>query len=211
MEAFVIKPLAIVTVTEAEWSLAVVRGWIAEEVKEASIDVVAVEGFGKDLDRLLAIPAAVDASQVKPVIESGLSIRHFEEPIGMSVEDIFVGLAEIPAAHDPDLAPMGLGQYLAKSVLSFRQVRAHIVVLNFAGIQGSDATCRHHEHVGVEIFDVGNKGSRVKRSVSFAKVGLQPPDGLRHPPAWWTVRCPRVGKKAAPWKRGGHRCGCTRL
>jgi hypothetical protein len=50
METLLIKPLAIVTVAKAEWALAVVGGGIAEEVEEAPIDVVAIEGLGQDLD-----------------------------------------------------------------------------------------------------------------------------------------------------------------
>ena len=89
----------------------------------------------------------------------------------MGIEDILWVLLN-PTAHDPDLAGMGLLQHLAKRVLSLRQVGAHIVVWDLAGILGSDTARRHHQYVGVEPGNVGDKVTGVERGVGFTKVGL---------------------------------------
>ncbi len=156
-----------------------------------------VQRFGENLDRLLAIPAAVDAGLIQPVVNCRLAAGFLEEPLGVGVVGVLVGLAEVEPADDADAACVCFLEYLAERVVPFWDIRAHVVVLDLAGVERRDPAQLHQQHVGIEGGHLFDERPGVQRRIGLAEVGLEPADGLAHPP----VRLRRARRPGAE-----HRC-----
>ena len=191
------QALAVVAPAEAQGVAAVVRRRVAEHVEEQAVDVVPVQRLGENLDRLLAIPAAVDAGLIQPVVNCRLAAGFLEEPLGVGVVGVLVGFAQVEPADDADAACVCFLEYLPERVVPFWDIRAHAVVPDLAGVERRDPAQLHQQHVGVEGGHLFDERPGVQRRISLAEVGLEPADGLAHPP----VRRRRARRPGAE-----HRC-----
>ncbi len=115
---------------------AVIRGRIAEHVEEQAVDLVAIERLAENLQRVLAVVAAVDADRIQAVVDRRLAIDALEEPLRMRVEHGLLRLAQIEAADHAHAARVRQLDDVAKQIASRRQVRARIVERHAASDTG---------------------------------------------------------------------------
>jgi hypothetical protein len=177
-----VLPFAGIAVAKPDLPAAIVARLIAEHVEEQAIDGVLVERFGQDLHRLVAIVVSVDAGGVEAVIDHRLSAGLPEEPLRMGVEDRLPGLTEIESSHHADLARVGFPQNVAEHVPPRGQVSAWVVKLNLRRVIGRDAAHPHQHHVGAHIRELARQARGIQARIRLPQVGLDPADGLLHPP-----------------------------
>ena len=181
-EAGAIAHLTRVTLARPHRIAAVVGRRIAEHVEEQPVDLIAVERLRQNRHRVLPVVVAVDARRIEAVVNGRLTVRTFEEPLRVRVEDCLLRLAQIEAADNSNAAGACLPKDVAEQVTARRQECARIVKRDACGVLRDDAAHVDEEGVGGKLGDGGDERLRVERRVRFAQVGLEESDRLVEPP-----------------------------
>ena len=101
----------------------------------------------------------------------------------MGVVDILRSLAEIEAADDADVFCVCVAQDIAKEIAAWGKVGAGVVELDLSGVIGRDAAHADEEDVGAHVTELRDEAIGIESGIGLAQVGLDPADGLGHPPA----------------------------
>src|SRR5262249_40508733 len=170
--------------TESYLTAAVITRLVAKRIEEETVDVILLETFGQNLHSLIAVIAAVDTDRVEAVVDHRFSVRLTKEPFRVRVEDSLMRLAEVVPSNHPDLARMALSQHVAKHIAPGGQTGAGVMKLHSGRVIRNNAAHAHQDYVGAHVGELFGKTFCIKCSVYLAKIGLQPANGLAHPPAF---------------------------
>ena len=169
--------------TRAHRYAAVVGRGIPEHVEEEPVDVVAVERFGENRQRMLAVVVAVDTRRIQAVVDCRLTVGAPEEPLRVCVVCRLLSLAQVEAADDAHATSVGVAQDVTKKIAARRQEGAWIVKRHAGRVLRDDAAHVHEERVGANVRDRAHELMRIDRRIGLAQVGLEEPNRFGHPPA----------------------------
>ncbi len=172
-----------VTPTRAHRYAAVVGRRIPEHVKEQAVDLVAVQRFGENRQRVLAVVVAVDARRIQAVVDCRLTVGAPEEPLRVRVVCRLLSLAQVEAADDAHATSVSVAQDVTKKIAARRQEGAWIVKRHARRVLRDDAAHVHEERVGANVRDRAHQLMRIDRRIGLAQVGLEEPNRFGHPPA----------------------------
>jgi hypothetical protein len=162
---------------------AVIGGRVTEHVEEEAVDLVALERFTEDGQRVPAVVVAVDAGRVEPVVDRRLSVAAAEEPLRVCIEDGLLRLAQVEPADDANPARVRLAQHVAEQVAAGGQEGARVVERRPRRILRDDAAHVDEEGVGAGLAHGRHQRHRIDDGIALGEIGLQEPDWLGQPPA----------------------------
>ncbi len=113
---------AILAVAEPVGSVAVVGLHIAKHVAKQGVDLVAAEGLLDHPDRLLLVPAAIDAGLVCAFVFHGLAVVAAAEPVGPRSKGDFGAFRQIVAANEAQARPPAGINHVADEVAGQERV-----------------------------------------------------------------------------------------
>ena len=126
--------------TGAHRHAAVVARRVPEHVEEQAVHLVALQRFGEDGQRVLAVVAAVDAGRVETAVDRRFAAGPLEEPLRVGVEHRLLRLAQIEAPDHAHPARVRGVQRLPEQIAPRRQERARVVKARLAS--GTARRCR---------------------------------------------------------------------